>query len=242
VNGVAEVIIIGNEILSGKVGDDNAAFLVRELRALGVQLDRTTVIPDRVPTIAQTVAEASRRAAFVITTGGVGPTLDDVTFEGIAAGFQMPLRRFDEMIAILSTFFRGKTTEAHLKMAQLPAESELVFSEGLLFPVVRVRNVYVFPGSPELLRKKFLAIRERFREPPFVLRRVFTKLDEGEISGALDRVHAMEPGVAIGSYPVFENPAYAVQVTLESKDAAEVERALRLLLGLLDPSGIVKIE
>jgi molybdenum cofactor synthesis domain-containing protein len=239
---VAEIVIIGNEILSGKVPDDNGPFLVRELRALGVQLNRITVIQDHVPTIASTVAEASNRAAFVITTGGVGPTLDDLTFEGIAAAFGVPLKRFDEMVAIIEAFFHGKTTEAHLKMAHLPAESELVFSEGLLFPVVRVRNVFVFPGSPELLRKKFLAIRERFREPPFVLRRVFTRLEEGQISAALDRVHAEVPAVGIGSYPLIDATEYSVQITLESKNGAEVDRALRLLLALLDPASIVRVE
>jgi molybdenum cofactor synthesis domain-containing protein len=239
---VAEIVIIGNEILSGKVPDDNGPFLVREFRALGVRLDRITVIPDHVPTIAATVAEASKRAVFVITTGGVGPTLDDLTFEGVAGAFQVPLRRFDEMAAIISAFFGKKTTEAHMKMAHLPAESELVFSEGLLFPVVRVRNAYVFPGSPELLRKKFLAIRERFREAPFVLRRVFTRLEEGQISDTLDRVHAAVPSVAIGSYPLLDTTRYAVQITLESKDGAEVDRALQVLLSLLDPASIVNIE
>jgi molybdenum cofactor synthesis domain-containing protein len=239
---VAEVVIIGNEILSGKVPDDNGPFLVRELRELGVRLERITVIPDHVPTIAATIAEASRRAVFVITTGGVGPTLDDLTFEGVAAAFQVPLRRFDEMAAIIAAFFKEKTAEAHMKMAQLPAESELVFSEGLLFPVVRVRNVYVFPGSPELLRKKFLAVRERFREAPFVLRRVFTRLEEGQISDVLDRVHAAVPNVGIGSYPLLETSRYAVQITLESKDRNEVEKALQLLLSLLDPASIVRVD
>lgn len=239
---VAEVVIIGNEILSGKVPDDNGPFLVRELRALGVQLERITVIQDRIPTIAAAVAEASARAVFVITTGGVGPTLDDLTFEGIAAAFRMPMRRFDEMVAIIDAFFKGKTTEAHMKMAHLPSESELVFSEGLLFPVVRVRNVYIFPGSPELLRKKFLAIRERFRESPFALRRVFTRLEEGQISASLDRVHAEFPSVGIGSYPLLENSEYSVQITLESKDGAQVEKALHLLLALLDPASIVRVE
>src|SRR4029079_12397370 len=204
--------------------------------------ERITVIPDHVPTIAATVAEASRRAVFVITTGGVGPTLDDLTFEGVAAAFEVPLRRFDEMAAIIEAFFKGKTTEAYMKMAFLPSESELVFSEGLLFPVVRVRNVYIFPGSPELLRKKFLSIKERCRSAPFCLRRVFTTLEEGQISDSLDRVHAEIPSVGIGSYPVFDNPRYAVQVTLESKDQAEVDRALGLLLSLLDPTRIVSVE
>jgi molybdenum cofactor synthesis domain-containing protein len=238
----AEVVIIGNEVLSGKVPDDNGPFLVRELRALGVSLDRITVIKDDVPTIATALSEASRRSSFVITTGGVGPTLDDVTFEGVAAAFAVPLRRFDEMVAIIEAFFRGKTTEAHLKMAHLPAESELVFSEGLQFPVVRVRNVFIFPGSPELLRRKFLAIRERFREEPFVLRRVFTTLEEGQISAALDHVHAEAPGVAIGSYPLLENSEYSVQITLESKDGSQVQHALAVLLSLLDPASIVRVE
>jgi molybdenum cofactor synthesis domain-containing protein len=239
---LAEVVIIGNEVLSGKVPDDNGPFLVRELRALGVPLARITVIEDHVPTIGSTLAEASRRATFVITTGGVGPTLDDVTFEGVAAAFGVPLRRCDEMVAIIDAFFKGKTTEAHMKMANLPAESELVFSEGLQFPVVRVRNVFIFPGSPELLRRKFIAIRERFREPPFVLRRIFTTLEEGQISAALDQVHALVPGVAIGSYPLLETSEYAVQITLESKDGAQVEHSLAVLLTLLDPASIVRVE
>ncbi len=129
-----------------------------------------------------------------------------------------------------------------MKMAQLPAESELVFSEGLLFPVVRVRNVYVFPGSPELLRKKFLAIRERFREAPFVLRRVFTRLEEGQISDALDRVHADVPTVGIGSYPLLETSRVL------GPDHARIEgpgrgRARRSSgCWLLDPASIVSVE
>lgn len=238
----AEVVIIGNEVLSGKVPDDNGPFLVRELRALGVSLDRITVIKDDVPTIAAAVGEAARRASFVITTGGVGPTLDDVTFEGVAGAFGVPMRKFDEMAAIIEAFFKDRTTEAHMKMAHLPAESELVFSEGLQFPVVRLRNVFVFPGSPELLRKKFLAIRERFRQQPFVLRRVYTTLEEGQISPSLDQLHEAVPGVAIGSYPLLDASEYSVQITLESKNQGEVEHALALLLTLLDPASIVRVE
>jgi molybdenum cofactor synthesis domain-containing protein len=237
----AEIVIIGNEILSGKVGDDNTAFLVAELRGLGVRLERITVIPDDVAAIGEVVAAAARRASVVLTTGGVGPTLDDVTFEGIARAFGVPLRRSEKMIGVLESFFAGRTTEAHLKMADLPAESELIFSEGLLFPVVLVRNVYIFPGTPQLLRNKFLAIRERFREPPFVLRRVFTTLEEGQIAAALDRVHAAEPGVAIGSYPTFDAHEYAVQITLESKNRAEVERARALLTDLIGAEHVVKV-
>lgn len=238
----AEVVIIGNEILSGKVPDDNGPFLVRELRALGASLQRVTVIQDDVPIIAATIAEAASRAAFVITTGGVGPTLDDVTFEGVAAAFGMPLVRSAPMTLVLREYFRERATEAHFKMAMLPSDCELLFPEGLRFPVVRVRNVYVFPGSPELLRSKFLGIKERFRDAPFFLRRVFTTLEEGDISAALDLLHAEIPAVAIGSYPVFDNPRYAVQITLESKQRPDVERALARLLELLDPVRIVAVD
>ena len=180
---------------------------------------------------------------FVITTGGVGPTLDDLTFEGDRGG--VPGFRSGASTrwsAIIEAFFKGKTTEAHMKMAQLPAESELVFSEGLLFPVVRVRNVYVFPGSPELLRKKFLAIRERFREAPFVLRRVFTTLEEGQISASLDRVHAEVPSVAIGSYPAASTtPSTRSRSRWNPRTGARSSRRSPSSSRLLDPASIVSV-
>lgn len=238
----AEVVVVGNEILSGKVGDENGPYLATELRALGVVLERITTIPDVLDTIAATVREASARADFVLTSGGVGPTLDDLTFEGVARAFGRPVRRFPELASIIRDFFGATTTDAHLAMADLPDESELVFTDGLKFPVVRVRNVYVFPGSPAIFRKKWRGVRDRFRGDPFVLRRVYTTLEEGLLSPHLDRLQEEEPHVAIGSYPTFDDPRYAVMVTLESTDAAVVARALARLLASLDPATVTQVD
>ncbi|HYC76245.1 MAG TPA: molybdopterin-binding protein [Planctomycetota bacterium] len=237
----AEVVVIGAEVLTGKVTDANGPFLCAELRALGAELRRLTVVPDELEAIAETVRAASARVDFVITTGGVGPTLDDLTFEAVAAAFGVGRRRDARLVDVLRAFFGDAVVEAHLRMADLPEGAELLFSDGLRFPVVKVRNVYVMPGSPGILRKKWIALRERFREAPFVLRRVFVTLEEGLLAPTLEAVRDAEPDVTLGSYPVFDDPAYAVQVTLEAKDAAAVERATRRLLERLDPRTVVRV-
>lgn len=237
----AEILVIGNEILSGKVRDTNSPFLIDELRALGVVLQRLTVIADATEVIAREVSAASARADFVLSTGGVGPTLDDLTFDGIAAAFGVELVRSAHMEKIIQDFFHGSATEAHLTMADLPAGSDLLFSPGLVFPVVRTRNVYIFPGSPEILRKKFLELRDSFREAPFIIRRVFVTLEEGLLAPLLDGVAAAVPGVDVGSYPVYEQHDYAVQITLEAKDGAAVMRAFEWLVAALPAGTIVRV-
>jgi molybdenum cofactor synthesis domain-containing protein len=238
----AEMVVVGNEVLTGKIRDENGPFLAAELRALGVVLRRIVVVPDELDEIATAVRAAAERVDFVVTSGGVGPTLDDLTFEGVAQAFGRPLRRFPEMERVLRTFFGATVTDTHLVMADLPDEAELVFHEGLVFPVVKVRNVYVMPGSPAIFRKKWRGLRERFRAAPFVLRKAYVRLEEGLLSPHLDRLHEAEPGVEIGSYPVFDAPDYDVLVTLESTDSATADRALARLLAGLDPAFVARTE
>lgn len=238
----AAIIVIGNEILSGKVRDENGPFLVTEMRELGLPVCRIHVIPDDVSVIAATVRDAASLATFVFTCGGVGPTLDDVTFEGVARAFDEPLVRHPELAQIIRDHLGDGTTESHLKMADVPNSTELIRAEGLPWPAARVRNVMVFPGSPELVRVKWQALRERFRQMPFVLRRVFTTLDEGLVAPHLDAIAAAWPEVDLGSYPLWKPTDYSVQVTLEGKDEARVESALKDLLDRLDSTTIVRVE
>lgn len=237
----AGIIVIGNEILSGKVRDSNSAYLVQELRELGVPVARILVIPDEVPVIARAVADFSAAHVHVFTAGGVGPTLDDVTLDGVAAAFGAGLRADPALEAVIRAHFREATQASHLKMARIPEGSQLVWTDGLPWPVLIVRNVMVLPGSPEILRRKFQAVRERFRAAPFRLRRIYTKLEEGALAPDLDRVHAAHPGVALGSYPVYDDPTYSVQVTVEGKDAAAVDAACAALLSALDPAVVVRV-
>lgn len=237
----AGIIVIGNEILTGKVRDSNSAYLVQELRLLGVPVLRILVIPDDVETIAQEVRTFSAAFRHVFTSGGVGPTLDDVSLEGIGRAFDLPLYLDPSLEAVIRGHFQERTMESHLKMALIPQGSQLLWSAGFPWPVLMVRNVMVLPGDPGILREKFAGVRDQFRSAPFFLRRVFTTIEEGALSPHLDAVHQMHPETALGSYPVYENAEYRVQVTMESKDQQVVERALRDLLGRLDPGTIVRV-
>ena len=151
----AGIILIGNEILSGKIRDENAAYLCRELRALGVDVRRIAVIPDEVGLIADEVATFTKAFDLVFTSGGVGPTHDDVTIEGVARAMAVPVVRHPELVALLERYYRGKVTEAALRMAEIPEGAELVTGGTLRFPTVLMRNVYVLPGVPEIFRQKF---------------------------------------------------------------------------------------
>src|SRR5436190_13573168 len=149
----AGIILVGNEILSGKVVDANAAHLCRELRELGVDVRRISVIPDEVDVIAAEVREFSARHDIVFTSGGVGPTHDDVTIEGVARAMGVPVVRHPVLVGLLERYYGGAVTEASLRMAEVPEGAELV-GQSLRFPTILMGNVYVLPGVPEIFRQK----------------------------------------------------------------------------------------
>ena len=238
----AGILIIGNEVLTGKVVDQNSPYLVRELRALGVEVKRITTIPDEVPVIAQEMKAFAEQYDLVFTTGGIGPTHDDLTIGAIAAAFGGNVVRHPLLEGLLRRHYGDGITAAQLKMAEMPEGGELLEVGDMTFPVVVFRNVYIFPGIPEAVRRKFERIRERFREQPYVLRRVFLRCDEGQIAGHLDSVISRFPELQLGSYPILHNPDHNVELTLESKSGEYVERALRFLLDCLPPQAIVRID
>lgn len=238
----AAVIIIGNEILSGKTRDENSHYLAGELRALGVELALVAVIPDIVEEIAGAVAECSRKFDYVFTSGGVGPTHDDVTFEGVARAFGVGLVENGQLMSLITRKCGEALSKTAVRMALLPEGAELVEMEGMNFPPVQIRNVYVFPGVPEFLRAKFHRMKERFRQKPFYIKRVYLEEDECRIADALSSTATEFGGVEIGSYPKSGNDGFRVLVTMESRDEETLKRAFNKLLSLL-PSGIVvKIE
>lgn len=238
----AAVVVIGNEILTGKSEDRNASFLIKELYGLGVALRRVDIIPDDVGEIARSVRECSAAFDFVFTSGGVGPTHDDVTIEGVARAFDRPVVRHPELAAMIRGYFGEGADETRLRMADTPEGSELIRDEGLRWPVLATENVYVLPGVPELFRSKFEAIRHRFRAEPFHSRALYTREDEFDIALQLQSVAAAHPDVEIGSYPTFTRDDYRVKITVESKEEVAVERAVAALVELLDPGSLVRPE
>jgi FAD synthetase len=238
----AGILIIGNEVLTGKVVDQNSPYLVRELRALGVEVRRITTIPDEAAVIAQEVKAFAGQYDLVFSTGGIGPTHDDVTVGAMASAFGKNIVRHPLLEGLLRRHYGDGITAAQLKMAEMPEGGELIEVGDTAFPVLVFRNVYIFPGIPEALQRKFERIRERFREQPFILRRVFLRCDEGQIAGDLDGLMSRFPDLQLGSYPILHNPSHDVELTLESKSAEYVEQALRFLLDCLPPQAVVRIE
>lgn len=238
----AAVVIIGNEILSGKVVDQNSAYLSRELRALGVDLQRIVVIPDEIEVIGEEIALCRQKFDWVFTTGGVGPTHDDVTMEGIARGVQKPVIRHPGLDQLLRDLYPGELNAAQMRLADTPEGIELLYAEGLRIPVLHFQNIYIFPGVPELLVKKFEAIKERFRETPFHLRKIFLTGEESDIANDLNQTMARFPRLLLGSYPILRQTEYKVILTLESKDKNYLEEASQALLALLPKKLIFKLE
>jgi molybdenum cofactor synthesis domain-containing protein len=238
----AGIVIIGNEVLSGKTHDTNSYFLCAQLRELGVEVRKISTIPDVIEVIGQEVAQFAARFDFVFTSGGVGPTHDDVTIEGIAHGFGLRVVRHPEIEARMRQRLGDGVNEARLRMANVPEGAELLATEALFAPVVKIRNVFIFPGIPRILQERFQAIRERFREAPYYLKNVYVKLGEGIIAEPLNEVLAAFPDLLLGSYPVLDLSEYKVKVTFESKDAGYLERALQRFVSALPADAIHRVE
>lgn len=238
----AEILIIGNEILSGKVADEHTAFLCREFRELGVDVRRVVVVPDEVDVIADAVRSAWDRADLIVTTGGVGPTHDDVTLAGVAQGLGRPLVRHPGLADLVREVY-GVSDNPHVnRLADVPEGAVLLTAAGMRVPVITVEKIYIFPGVPEILRRKFDAIKARFRSAPFHLRTIYLRVGEEPIAGTLYDVADRFPNVALGSYPLIAKPQYRTKLTLESKDAGKVDAAFEFLIARLPAGSVVGVD
>ncbi len=238
----AGIIIIGNEILSGKVHDSNSFFLVAELRKLGVSVMRISVIPDDAETIGREAVAFSKEFDYVFTSGGIGPTHDDVTMKGIARGFGVRLISDESLEGTFRRRYGSSVNEAMLKMAEVPEGAGLIELGDKRFPVICFRNIYILPGIPEYFREKFTSIRDRFRCPAFYLRRIFLNAEESDIAASLNTVVEESGDVSFGSYPVLDNPEYKIIVTAESRSEESLAEAVDKLLFRLPAEKIVRVE
>ncbi len=238
----AALLVIGNEILSGKVRDTNSAFLAVELRKLGVELERILTIPDVIDLIASETRALSDAYDFVFTSGGIGPTHDDMTMDGIAQAFDRRIELNQSMLDRMARYSDKPLNDAMKKMAMIPEGAEVLDVGGLWFPVVVVQNVHIFPGIPELFEKKFHSIRDRFSGEPFVLRKLYVRESESDIADILNALLREFPELMLGSYPRINEEHYRVMLTLESRDEGYVDRATQTLIKSLPDDAIHKIE
>ena len=226
----AGVVIVGNEVLSGKVVEQNAAFFVRELRALGVRLCEVAFVEDRRDAIAECVARMAARFDVVCTTGGIGPTHDDVTLDALALAFGRPLVERPELVAAMGELLGPRLTPAHRRMARVPEGTALVPGDKLPWPGLRLDNVWIFPGIPAFVRAQFSALAHHLGAgPPLFAGALDLAAEETAICERLDAVVARHSAVEIGPYPRWEAGRWRLRLTAEGPDAAAVEAAWREL-------------
>ena len=238
----AGIIIIGNEILSGKVTDINSPYLCKELRILGVEVQQINTIPDIPEIIGRTVLDFSEQFTWVFTSGGIGPTHDDITVSSIAKGFGIELFEAPQIMKAIQNYHGDKMTAAHRRMAMIPEGSELIeYAEGR-GPQLKFRNIFVFPGIPEFLKIRFSGIKERFRTTPIVMKQIFLKADEGDIAASLDETQQAYPELQLGSYPKISGSDYNVKLTLECRDDQYLQKACDFLCERLSDENILRIK
>lgn len=214
------VLLIGNELLSGRVPDANLAYLARRLWELGTPVARAEMCGDDPAEIAVAVARLAAGCSWVFTSGGIGPTHDDVTMEGVARAFGVPVIVEPTLERLIREHFGDACQAAHLRMARAPEGARLE-GEDAGWPTVRMRNVFVLPGVPAILQRKFERLAEQFRQPPLHRATLAFRADEALLAARLERAAQDWPRVSIGSYPQPDS----VLVTFEGELAAEVEGA-----------------
>lgn len=239
----AAFLAIGNELLSGKVAEANLAPLAKTLRALGIQLSTAEILLDDVPTLSSAIARLSAAYGVVVTSGGVGPTHDDVTIEAVAQAFKRRVVRDPTLVELVRQTFGDRTSEAHLRFADIPEGAELRRAPDVSWPTPVVENVWILPGVPEVFRMKLATLRTWVSGPrPFISRALVLTRDEVDLKDSLDAVVAAHPAVSVGSYPTLFNPRYRTRITFDGTSETAVLAALDDLRGRLDPSSIVEVE
>jgi len=239
----AAALVIGNELLSGKIGDANVVVLARALRSIGVSFRRVVMVLDDIDVIAAEVRALSSTHDWLFTSGGVGPTHDDVTIDAVARAFGTEVEVSALMEQLLRDYYGDLVTEGHLLMARVPRGARLATSASMPWPTVVMKNVWILPGVPEIFQSKIPLIREQLgSDKPFLSHSVFTTLDEGTLKPMLDRVVADHPDVEIGSYPRFGVHEYRTKLTFDGLDGPRVLAARDAFAASLPSDSVVRVD
>ncbi|GLH09038.1 Uncharacterized protein GBIM_14186 [Gryllus bimaculatus] len=248
----AGIIVIGEEILKGQVADTNSHFIARHLFDRGIKVKRISVIGDEEDEIAKEVLLFSKNFSYVITTGGIGPTHDDVTFSAIAKAFGEEVKPHPELVKLCADFFKTEDLNSPaMKLAHIPESAKLLYGidqstgKRTLYPNISVHNVYIFPGIPILMQKLFLAVQEElFKEgnERIHVKNLYLSCTEVDFAEHLNHVVSKYPSVTFGSYPKLFDRFYKVHVTIQSVRKEECEKAYNDLLALIPREFIVNFD
>ncbi|MDV7339544.1 molybdopterin-binding protein [Terasakiella sp. A23] len=233
------ILIIGNEVLSGRTKDVNLSFLGTALNELGIQVREARVIPDVADTIVETVNYARKTYDYVFTTGGIGPTHDDITSECVARAFGLDFGHNAQAVAILKSHYKPEDlNEARLRMARTPKGAILIENPISKAPGYQVENVFVLAGVPKIMRAMFDNLKDRLTGGATVLSQtVTTNLGEGIIAGPLSDIQTRFEDIDIGSYPYFKEGNFGVSLVMRSTDEARIDECSKIIKDMVENLG-----
>ena len=240
----AAVLIIGNEILSGRTQDQNLSYLATGLNSVGVTLREARVIPDITEVIVATVNELRRQYDYLFTTGGIGPTHDDITSECVAKAFGVPWTLHPEAHQIfLSHYKPGELNEARLRMAHTPEGASLIINPVSRAPGFRMGNVFVMAGIPRVMQAMFDAVKHDLRGGrPMLARTVSCHLPEGIIAKGLGEIQNRYADLDIGSYPFYRRGEFGTSLVLRGRDAVRLAAGTEEVIALVKGLGGTPVE
>ena len=223
----AAILVIGDEILSGRTQDTNTHYIARLLGTLGIDMREARVVPDVEAEVVAAVNALRARYTYVFTTGGIGPTHDDITADSIAKAFGVGIDYHPEALAMLAARYQpGEFNEMRKRMARIPDTATLVKNSASTAPGFQIGNVFVMAGVPMVMRAMMEDVATRLEKGVVVsTATVSARIAEGRIAGALAKIQAENKSVVIGSYPFYTADGYGVQLVVRGRDAASVEAA-----------------
>jgi molybdenum cofactor synthesis domain-containing protein len=228
----AAIIIIGNEILSGRTQDVNVLNISNWLNKLGIKLEEVRVIPDIESTIVNTINEVRKKFKYVFTTGGIGPTHDDITSKSISKAFNVKYCYHPEAYKILENYYeKGKFNIGRRKMAKTPKNASLIYNPSSAAPGFFIKNVYCLPGVPSILKSMLGGLNNKIIGGKKIISKTLSlRTVESEISVPLEKIQNKYKNLEIGSYPFFKQGKLGVSLVLRSDKTKLIEKCKKEIM------------
>jgi len=235
----AAAVLIGNELLSGRTQDANLAFIGGRLSQLGIPLVEARIVPDVAAVIVATINELRARVTYLFTTGGIGPTHDDITAGAVAEAFGVPLRLDPRAKAILEAYYPpGELNAARLRMAMIPEGADLIENPVSRAPGFRIANVFVMAGVPKIMQAMVESVTPALTGgPPIVSESVTVFLPESTVAEGLARIQERFVGLDLGSYPFQQQGRFGTRLVARGTDSEALSAAKAEILSLVQSLG-----
>ena len=240
----AAILIIGNEILSGRTQDTNTSSIALWLNSIGVKVNEVRVIPDIEDTIIDTVNHLRKANDYVFTTGGIGPTHDDITAQSISRAFNIKYEIHPEAFKILEAYYEvGEFNEGRQKMVWMPRNANLILNPTSGAPGFNIENVFCLPGVPSILKSMLGGLTNKIvGGDPILSLTISLRTVESEIANSLTKVQNENQDVEIGSYPFFQAGKLGVSIVIRSEDQSKIDNCNSQILAFVNKKKIEVVD